>query len=251
MAAFPKNKTASRASGFTLIEMLVVILIIIVLMGIVFRLAKVSTTAGAASATTARLESLKAAIEEYYAEYGMYPPVEEKDGVQPISFTYPARLPSDITSSSGDVFTWGLLSFLKNRAALVAANAEVRENASLFKSGTAWADAYNKVQTGALDPDSCTSARDRAFLNRISPFLKKAGVGSDTNRRKDNKNIWITTVYAHDAWYREWVYISKPPYQSYALFSKGADGKYDKNDPLNPEVEVNRDNIYGNIGDSK
>jgi len=271
MNVFPMKKKACRTSGFTLIEMLVVILIVIVLMGIVFRLSKVSSNAGAASSTTARLEALKAAVEEYYAEYGMYPPVAEEDGVQPIGFRYPYRLPSDTSSRATDLFKWGLLSFLKNRKALVGAT-DIATNDELFKPGSEWEKGHNKPSgRGGLhgqELENWPSARDVVFLNRIDPFLKKAGVWSDTSRRKNDKNRWDTTISAQDAWYNEWVYISKPPYQSYALFSRGADGR-----PTNDELKalaksgkvydpwdldftiggafVNKDNIYGNVGDSK
>lgn len=254
MAVFQKKRHSPRASGFTLIEMLVVILIIVVLMGIVFRLARVSTGAGAASDTTARLEAMKAALEEFYAEYGMYPPVQEENGVQSLSFSYPAKLPGDIAAGQSGFFSWGLLSFLQNRAEVIrkGADKEVRENASLYKDNTEWSRGDNRVLSNGLrteeDAKSCTTERDRIFLNRISPFLSKAKMGYETYRRKDNKNIWITYSYVHDGWRRDFIYVSKPPYQSYALFSRGPDGDYNKNDPLNPDDPKNKDNIYGNAG---
>lgn len=271
MAAFPNKNHASRASGFTLLEMLVVILIIVVLMGIVFRLARVSTGAGASSDTTARLEALKAALEEFYAEYGMYPPVAVDNGVQGLTFSYPARLPADISGSAGSYFSWGLLSFLKNRAEVIykGGSQEVRENTALYKSGSPWANGYNKVLSNGLrtmdDVKQCTTERDRIFLNRIEPFLSKAKVFSDTSRKGKegaDRNIWITSYYAHDGWDRDYIYISRPPYQSYSLLSRGADGRPTDEelkkgyDPLDPDLEidgvrVNKDNIYGNIGDSK
>ena len=73
-------------------------------------------------------------------------------------------------------------------------------------------------------------------------------MGYETYRRKDNKNIWITYSYVHDGWMHNFVYISKPPYQSYALFSMGPDGKYNENDPLNTDDPKNKDNIYGTAG---
>ena len=256
MAFLPRKKHVRRDSGFTLIEMLVVILIIIVLMGIVFRLAHVSTGAGANSDTMARIEAMKAALEEFYAEYGMYPPVPENSGSQSMTFSYPAKLPADIAAAQSGYFTWGLLSFLKNRAEVIydGASKEVRENAALYKDKTAWADGDNRILSNGLrseeDVKSCTTERDRIFLNRIDPFLKKAKVFSDTARQKDNKNVWITTWHVWDGWNRDLVYISKPPYQSYALFSKGPDGEYSKNDPLNREEPKNKDNVYGNAGEN-
>ena len=64
-----------NSSGFTLIELLIVTVVIVTLMGIVFRLAGVGGGQRAKSTTQARLQRLENAISGYYAAYGSYPPV--------------------------------------------------------------------------------------------------------------------------------------------------------------------------------
>ncbi len=64
-----------QSSGFTLIELLIVTVVIVTLMGIVFRLAGVGSDSRAKSKTQARLQRLENAVSGYYAAYGSYPPV--------------------------------------------------------------------------------------------------------------------------------------------------------------------------------
>lgn len=64
-----------KKNGFTLIELLIVTVVIVTLMGIVFRLSNVGGDARAKAKTQARLQRLENAISGYYAAYGSYPPV--------------------------------------------------------------------------------------------------------------------------------------------------------------------------------
>ena len=64
-----------KKNGFTLIELLIVTVVIVTLMGIVFRLAGVGGDSRAKSKTQARLQRLENAISGYYAAYGSYTPV--------------------------------------------------------------------------------------------------------------------------------------------------------------------------------
>lgn len=64
-----------KKNGFTLIELLIVTVVIVTLMGIVFRLAGVGGDSRAKSKTIARMQRIENAISGYYAAYGSYPPV--------------------------------------------------------------------------------------------------------------------------------------------------------------------------------
>lgn len=61
--------------GFTLIELLIVTVVIVTLMGVVFRLAGAGTDSKARSITIRRMQCLENALSGYYAAYGSYPPV--------------------------------------------------------------------------------------------------------------------------------------------------------------------------------
>ncbi len=69
------KRLKSRDRGFTLIELLIVTVVIVTLMGIVFRLAGVGGDSRAQSKTLSRLQRVENALSGYYAAYGSYPPV--------------------------------------------------------------------------------------------------------------------------------------------------------------------------------
>lgn len=66
-----------RVAGFTLLEMLVVIVVMALLMGVTFRMVRPSEHARAISDTIKTINLANAAIAEYHAEYGIYPPVRD------------------------------------------------------------------------------------------------------------------------------------------------------------------------------
>ncbi len=68
-------KRETNRGGFTLIELLVVTVVIVTLMGVVFRLAGVGGTNRAKARTIDRMQRLENALSGYYAAYGSYPPV--------------------------------------------------------------------------------------------------------------------------------------------------------------------------------
>ncbi len=61
--------------GFTLIELLIVTVVIVTLMGVVFRLAGVGSDSRRRAITIRRMQCLENALSGYYAAYGSYPPV--------------------------------------------------------------------------------------------------------------------------------------------------------------------------------
>ena len=92
--------------------------------------------------------------------------------------------------------------------------------------------------------------KDKAFVKRVAPIVAQIYDG--------NRNVWVDqdnghskgfTTHIRDSWDNSYVYISKPPYTTYLIFSKGPDGKYDDADPSDRASDANRDNIYGNLGD--
>lgn len=70
----PTNLLRRARQGFTLIEIMVVVLILSILMGVTFRLIGVSSNAAARADTIAKMERIHSALGAFYAEYGYYPP---------------------------------------------------------------------------------------------------------------------------------------------------------------------------------
>ena len=64
-----------KKRGFTLIELLIVTVVIVTLMGLVFRLAGSGSDSWARAETISRLQKLSNALSGYYAAFGSYPPV--------------------------------------------------------------------------------------------------------------------------------------------------------------------------------
>ena len=69
---------AAARRGFTLVELMVVIAVIGILIGGMFKLIGVANNEKNRAVTVARLEKIKNAISGYYATYGCYPPVKNE-----------------------------------------------------------------------------------------------------------------------------------------------------------------------------
>lgn len=79
-----------KRSGFTLIELMVVILVVTLLAGLVFRMVALVGQSNDKAATRATLEKVGHALEEFKAQYGKYPPVPSYgDGSQPLHYEFP------------------------------------------------------------------------------------------------------------------------------------------------------------------
>ena len=240
------RRDGRRRAGFTLVEMLVVIVIILILMGVVFKMTHPAAGKQAEAETVAKLERVKAAVEEFYAEYGQYPPVPTYDAVQPFRYEYPSQsgMRSDLvgvfddqTWGTAPLFTFGLMSFLVPR---------YKDRAS-----GAWASLLDLDQWGDYNDDQGDLARDTRACARWAPFLDGI-LYKDSTQRIVNKNqsraytnLYVTVL---DGWYHEFVYVSPPPHQSYLIFSRGPDNAYDAGDPGNRASRANKDNIYGDVG---
>lgn len=76
-------------NGFTIIEMMIVLIIITILAGFVFRMMTLAGQKNDIAETKSRIEKISNALEAYRAEYGSYPPVAVYDGIQPIYYEFP------------------------------------------------------------------------------------------------------------------------------------------------------------------
>lgn len=241
MKSSSSRRGASRIGGFTLIEMLVVVVVIIILMGIVFRMTHVAARVSARGQTVARLEALKACIEEYNAEYGTYPPVNGEGNV----YEYPGpSLPLAVVRrmvlENERMFNFGLASYFVKRYSILGPETKLVDE--VFQNDQ-WTG-YNSTR-GDLE-------RDCAFVDRIAPFLNKVGLPHGGHVVYTNDVVvpyTNQTLSLPDGFGSQFVYVTRPPYSSYTLFSPGPDRRYNTKDPLNPDADGNKDNIYGNVGE--
>ncbi len=97
----PSCPTASRAA-FTLIELMVVVALIGILIGGVFRLIGTAGEKAKRGRTVDRLQRLENALSGFYAEYGTYPPVRRQDSPDPFTETAEDLKDSDYTKLDAD-----------------------------------------------------------------------------------------------------------------------------------------------------
>ncbi len=260
-------------NGFTLLEILVVIVIMALLMGITFRIAKSVKASESLSSDEKNLQKLHTAIAEFHAEYGIYPPVEEMrdsgDGCSQrpgceLDYTMPVK-----NFTKGFEYKFGLLSFLVNRVkpfedanslSKIYEGVQAEElNAVFGEMGheSGWADNSKRSDTigsaAQIDDKLAPSQKDEAFYKRVYPILfDGSGWVIMEPVKSGGRPFNELMFYKFDV-----IYITQPPYSSYSLFCPGPDGKVVYDDPLNRNAECptcggfhNRDNVYGGVDDN-
>ena len=268
------NKTQQRTNGFTIIEILVVLVIIIILAGMVFKMMGHAGTKNEQAYTRSVLEKVSHALEEFRATYGKYPPVPYYPGVdpeQPSEYEYPVssmmtdslaqQLKNDkkLVWSASRVFTFGLISFLFPRYTGAAEGSP-----EVFVGGPS-KNTYDPTET--INQWSDYNIRDASYhpwdlgldleaSRRTMPYLGAALVPNDEEDKKKYPwkvykiseyglvekdwvarsygNVSYTNFYLHidDGWERQIRYQSRPPYDTYKLWSVGPDGKNDTGDDI-------------------
>jgi prepilin-type N-terminal cleavage/methylation domain-containing protein len=201
-----------RSGSFTLVEMLVVITIIGILAGIIFRLMQYAQRQSAKARTIAILERVGHALNEYNAEYGRFPPVDK------VAYEY---------ENASNQTPWLCYNYLDNPA-------NYATRIRLFDYGLVawlWERKRGNIRHTHLEQWVGDTERDIAAKRRWKTFID----GIDLSIRSVSNNaMWETkqdTPYSNDVativdgWGNEIKYVSSPPYLSYRLWSVGADGK--------------------------
>jgi prepilin-type N-terminal cleavage/methylation domain-containing protein len=235
--------------GFTLIEMLVVIAIILVLSGIVMKTTAMVFRNMAIGKAQHNLHQLQNALNEYYAEYGSYPPVSELvyefegpttrlnpafrtvlgDPVYNTPDTPMFLLDTDSrggypSGMSGKEigYRYGLVSYLWPR------------DSDILIPGTGhqlhWYDADQPR-------DQAFKAKVAGFLSDVALFTNGVGHTIILHAAIGYTNDTMTIL---DPWMHEYRYQSMPPYQTYKLWSDGPDGLNGTADDVNADVEYGR-----------
>lgn len=254
-----ENRQASAGArrAFTLIEMLVVVVIIGVLAGLILHIIRVAGSQNAKAATVTHIEKVRAAVEEFYAEYGQYPPVPDKMQWNPIdgdkySFCYeypitngmPAGILHQIATDNlpwwddtgqgqqGHVFTFGLMSFLLQRYSGRAEGLVPGGFDDLLRGGYVQWGTNNFVDPNP--PPGVNGAADRQrdvnAMRRWSPMI--SDILWDYQPKVEtlhfaSGDVTVTNLVVSvlDGWGNELRYRSPAPYQTYDIWSLGPDGQ--------------------------
>jgi prepilin-type N-terminal cleavage/methylation domain-containing protein len=199
--------TRRNRKGFTLMEMLVVIVIIGIITGLLFRLHSTATERAARAATLQRLENIKLCLEEYYRLHGEYPPGGYGTEFQGYYFGdaeyfFPddwEKIRNYIEQNEIDFMTpgvTGLLYYICAHPEVNYTRSESERWREYWDGGVGWWD-------GTLT---------WAELGELG--LPDVGTGEVTNR----------IFRLLDGWRNQFVYNCSDPYQSYELYSGGATG---------------------------
>ena len=197
---------------------MVVIVVIVILAGIVFKLLEMANRDAFKAETIGILEALSHAIEEFRMEYGQYPPTTNMMYAFPNRDAQPRFLrddfiPNNPNSGLGqEMFTYGLVSYLWPRS----------------RGG------INATESIYYVPDT---ERDEQAKKKWAMFLEPL---NEHNRKTDSEPLdpprradkWTgqKTIYTNsyetvnDPWGGEIRYESLPPYMTYRLWSLGPDG---------------------------
>ncbi len=224
------------ASGFTLVEMLIVAIVILLLSAILLRNIGHFGEEANRKRCVAQLEALKNALNEYYTAYGTYPPVDflayeyESRTNQPLAWqkwleahndpTNPDRFFQDTDRNrtegyassriDGELgYRYGLVSYL-------------------------WPRAMGD-QTHFYDEDT---DRDEIVKDRMADFLRIVDLSTTFRTRSSPPHSGLTLFYSNmvttirDPWGNEYRYRCPPPHQWYRLWSPGPDGKDETGDDV-------------------
>ncbi len=185
-----------HSQGFTLIEIMMVVLVILLLSGMLFRLGTIIKDRSERAKATADLSNIENALNEYFAEYGIYPPVTttpymyENTSLQPPSMQDPNLIiPED------KLYTYGLVSHL-----------------------------YKRARGSQRRPYNRDTTRDVAAKDRWAHYLADVNLtgGPASNKLDSGEGVQIysnSVLSIYDPWGREYKYESRPPHLSYRLWS--------------------------------
>jgi prepilin-type N-terminal cleavage/methylation domain-containing protein len=207
-----------RREAFTLIELLIVIVVIGVLAGMSFKLVRLAARKADKAATTTKLEKVSDALNEFSAEFGIYPPVNF------VSYEFETTNKQHAVATIkmwenpgiGPLFNMGLVAYL-----------EKRDNGVYHTNDPDW---IPDTARGLL-----AKARWSVFLegvisggDGVGHALNIAGVESGTRYTNDVRTIF-------DSWGNELKYECDPPQLTYRLWSVGPDGTDNTADDMHRE----------------
>lgn len=227
-----RRSLSRNRAGFTLIEMLVVVIIILLLSMILLRTAAFFGDQAKRKECVHDLEQLQNALNEYYVEYGKYPPVDfltyeyecSASNYQTKAFKDWLAMHNDPEKDIGEFFP-------DTKEHEVWPKNTIHPDWSLgYKYGLV-AYLWHRdmgTQTHWYDKDS---DNDAAAKNKwVGPFLSEVGLSGGNVSYTSSPSMGINTIWTNctqtisDPWGNEYRYVSRPPYVRYRLWSVGPDG---------------------------
>lgn len=228
-----KKSDVSRC-GFTLIELLVVVLIIMILSGMLFKIAGMVTGKAARSKAITDIENLANALNEYYVEYGMYPPtsgnayVFENRGYQTEALQVYLAEHNDPAAGADDFvadmegrdppydstigaigYEYGLVSYLWERD-----QGQGRWDPDDTSEGAHWYD---------QDSDPRDIQAKARWAHYLDGFDLSSGIPvMPPFQLPESEQLYANSSRSvKDPWEKEYDYSSQAPYQTYTLYSYG------------------------------
>jgi len=217
-----------KRSGFTLIEMLVVIVVIGIMTAMVFKIFSMATRKGYEAQCIKMLECISHALNEFYVEYGQYPPASgmgytyENTELQPPNFRN-VYLPQNPDWKDNPLFNYGgLVAWLWPRD-----DEGINKDAWPMLPGFNISHRENEQYIGDTERDRLAKERWARFLEEVPLSGGQSAVDENviTDEVGDSFEWPYTnsTLTVRDPWGNSLHYVSKPPFQSYRLWSSGAD----------------------------
>lgn len=232
----------NTGDGFTLIELLVVVVVILMLSGVLFRVATLVAAKAKETTATSDIRNIANALEEYYAEYGTYPPVpwESED------WDHPALEPLSNLDRPGLSMIYQYTSedeVIGNPQVNSVAFRALIRNDTIYGEETGYhyglmAYLVPRERDGNVDAKilySEDTPRDLAAKKRWLHYLNDLpiggvyGFGDWLNYDWEDSPAGPQTIRNHlvsilDPWrQKSYRYKTQPPYQSYELWSAGPD----------------------------
>ncbi len=255
-----KRMWQRRIAGFTMIELLVVVLIIGLLSGMLFKAVSALQQKGNKAGALADIEILSHMISAFNAEYGTYPPTtglayeyENRDYQSPTFQTFlknwndpnePGEFFPDADSRLGYGSHWpkatrwkdslgyryGLVSFLWPRD----------------QGQGRWGGPGDEVHWYDMDydsdPDDDMDERDVLVKTGWADMAARINVDRGWVRHESPKGLESLQEYTNsymtvlDPWGRSYQYECRPPYTRYRLWSTGPDGVNGNGDDIDYET---------------
>lgn len=229
-----QKRIRSRKTSFSLVEMLVVIAVIGILIGFVFKMMQYIERRQRIAQCLEKLERLGCVLEEYKSCYGEYPPV--KPGVCAIHgdrMCYVYEFPGGqndyirqdyLKKNDRDLWRYGLVAYIAARSghhgipgfehtSYVTADGVGHPNSSYIADTSRDVDEKQRWTRFLFEPDDIIGYNNAFCFTNPGSYTHVVG-------------MWYTSLYATicDPWGGIINYESTPPYLSYKLWSNGGEG---------------------------